>query len=143
MASSDSDQRTAEATTASASAEDLAAPLDGISRARLSFPVIGIGASAGGVEALQRFFTATPPSGGMAYIVIQHLSLAHKSLLVDILSRCTSMPVRRIEEGTCIEPDNVYVIRPGRSVTLRDGRLRIGESLEKRGHRRLLYDFLR
>jgi two-component system, chemotaxis family, CheB/CheR fusion protein len=143
MASSNIDQRKAEATTALASTDDLAAPLNGISRARLPFPVIGIGASAGGVEALQRFFTATPPSGGMAYIVIQHLSPGHKSSMVDILSRCTSMPVHQTEEGTRIEPDNVYVIRPGRTVTLRDGRLRMGESLERRGHWRLVDDFFR
>ena len=143
MASSDSDPRKAEATPALACVDDLAAPLDGRSRARLSFPVVGIGASAGGVEALQRLFTATPASGGMAYVVIQHLSSEHESSMVDILSRCASMPVHQIEEGARIEPDNVYVIRPGRTITLRDGRLRMGESLAKRSHRCVVDDFFR
>ena len=146
MASSDKDQRKAEATTQttpSGISADLAAPPDGALRGRLPFPVVGLGASAGGVEALQRFFGSTPVPTGMAYVVIQHLSPEHKSLMADILSRCTSMPVQQIEDGMSIAPDHVYVIRPGRTVTLEDGRLRMGESLEMRGHRRPVDDFFR
>ena len=95
------------------------------------------------VEALQGFLTAAPTSGGMAYVVIQHLSPEHKTLMADLLSRCTPMPLHQIEEGMRLAPDDVCVIRPGRTVTLRDGRLRMGESLEKGGHRRPVDDFLR
>jgi two-component system CheB/CheR fusion protein len=119
------------------------APLDATPRSKLSFPVVGLGASAGGVAALQRFFAATPARSGMAYVAIQHLSPEHESLMADILGRCTSMPVRQIEDGMPVEPDHVYVIRPGHTVTLEDGILRLGEPIEKRGHRRPVDDFFR
>jgi two-component system CheB/CheR fusion protein len=105
--------------------------------------VVGLGASAGGVEALREFFSATSASSGMAYIVIQHLSPQHESLMADILGRCTSMPVQQIEDGMAIEPDHVYVIRPGHTVTLEEGRLRLGEPVQMRGHRRPVDDFFR
>ena len=86
---------------------------DGIIPPRLDFPVVGIGASAGGVEALRRFFGAASADSGMAYVVIQHLSPEHPSLMAEIIGRCTAMPVRQIEEGLAVEPNHVYVIRPG------------------------------
>src|SRR5690242_7728976 len=102
---------------------EASAPVDFTSPARCPFPIVGIGASAGGIRALKAFFTATAPHSGMAYIVIQHLSPEHQSLMTEILGRCTSMPVSRIEEGMRVEPDHVYVIRPGYTVTLKEGRL--------------------
>jgi two-component system, chemotaxis family, CheB/CheR fusion protein len=143
MGSVDNDPLKAESVTPSVSTDDLATPADRAARPRLPFPVVGIGASAGGVEALQRFFAAVPAGSGMAYVAIQHLSPEHKSLMVDILSRCTSMPVHQIEDGMSIAPDHVYVIRPGRTVTLEDGKLRLGEVLERVGHRRPVDDFFR
>jgi two-component system CheB/CheR fusion protein len=102
-----------------------------------------VGASAGGIEALKAFFSATNADGGMAYIVIQHLSPEHQSLMADILGRCTSMPVVQIENGVRVEPNHVYVIRPGYTLTLKDGRLHLGQPVEKRGHRRPVDDFFR
>src|SRR5207248_2064202 len=76
-----------------------------------SVPVIvGIGASAGGLEALESFFQSTRESTGMAFVVIQHLSPEHASSLPEILARHTSMPVTQAEDGTRIAPDHVYVI---------------------------------
>jgi len=87
-------------------------------RSHLDFPVIGVGASAGGVEALSQLFRAAPSQSGMAFVVIQHLAPDAQSLMVEILSRCTSMRVVQIEDGMRVEPDTVYVIRPGFTVTL-------------------------
>jgi two-component system CheB/CheR fusion protein len=120
-----------------------AAPVELEQRARFHFPVVGIGASAGGVEALSKFFRGTPAKSGMAFIVIQHLAPDSQSFMVEILSRCTAMRVVQIEEGARIEPDTVYVIRPGFTVTLSEGVLHLGEPVEKRGHRRPVDDFFR
>jgi two-component system, chemotaxis family, CheB/CheR fusion protein len=131
------------APTPSGAADDVSAPVDYSMRARCPFPVVGIGASAGGVEALKRFFSATSPDSGMAYIVIQHLSPEHPSLMAEILGRCTSMPVLPIENGMRVESNHVYVIRPGYTLTLKDARLHLGDPVEKRGHRRPVDDFFR
>ena len=112
-------------------------------RANLAFPVIGLGASAGGVAALSEFFRAVPAEPGMAFVVIQHLAPDNQSLMPEILRRCTQMPVTQIEDGMRIEPNAVYVIRPGFTVTLSQGVLHLGEPVEKRGHRRPVDDFFR
>src|SRR3954470_4297616 len=88
---------------------DTAAATDATSRANLSFPVVGIGASAGGLEALESFFSACPANLGMAYVVIQHLSPDHQSLMAEILTRSTRMPVTEVTDGIAVEPDHVYV----------------------------------
>ena len=66
---------------------DIAAPPEGTPQARLPFPVVGIGASAGGIQALEEFFTSVDPDSGMAYVVVQHLSPDHTSMLGEILGR--------------------------------------------------------
>jgi two-component system CheB/CheR fusion protein len=111
--------------------------------ARLEFPVVGIGASAGGVEALSELFRAAPPRSGMAFVVIQHLSPDAQSFMAEILAKCTPMRVVQIQDGVRVEPDTVYVIRPGFTVTLSEGTLRLGEPVERRGHRRPVDDFFR
>jgi two-component system, chemotaxis family, CheB/CheR fusion protein len=131
------------AQTPSGAADEPSAPVDYSPRARLSFPVVGVGASAGGIDALRTFFGASSPDSGMAYVVIQHLSPEHDSMMAEILSRSTTMPVLQIEAGMRVEPNHVYVIRPGYTVTLRGGELHLGEPVEKRGHRRPIDDFFR
>jgi two-component system, chemotaxis family, CheB/CheR fusion protein len=74
------------APTPSGDAQDISAPVDFSSRAKLAFTVVGIGASAGGLAALRRFFTATSATSGMAFVVIQHLAPDHESLMADILA---------------------------------------------------------
>src|SRR5580700_8330908 len=95
--------------------DDVVAPFDFAARAKLPFPVVGIGASAGGVDALRTFFAATSAASGAAYVIIQHLSPEHQSLMAEILGRCTPMAVREIDEGMSVEPNHVYVIRPDRT----------------------------
>ena len=143
MSSEHDEAGAAPAPTPSGSADEPSAPVDFTVRARCPFPVVGVGASAGGIEALKGFFAATGADTGMAYIVIQHLSPEHESLMADILGRCTRMPVLVIEAGMRVEPNHVYVIRPGFTVTLRDATLHLGEPVEKRGHRRPIDDFFR
>ncbi|MDB6107600.1 MAG: torS [Gammaproteobacteria bacterium] len=118
-------------------------PADFAERAYLPFPVVGIGASAGGVEALEHFFDGARADSGMAYVVVQHLSPEHQSLMAEILARHTSMPVIQIRDGMIIAANHVYVIAPGFTLTIRQGRLHLGEPVEKRGHRRPVDDFFR
>ena len=89
------------------------------------FPVVGIGASAGGVEALQAFFEPMPADPGMAFIVVTHLGEGYESSLPQILSRSTEMPIAAMQDGGAIEPNHVYVLGPGAVPTLRRGRLRL------------------
>lgn len=77
-----------------------------------NFPIVGIGASAGGLEAIEAFFDAMPVDSGIAFIVVQHLSPDYKSLMVELLSRKTDIPVQRAEEGMRVEANNIYLIPP-------------------------------
>src|SRR5690242_12964083 len=75
--------------------------------------VVGIGASAGGLEALERFLQRVPPDSGLAYVVVQHLSPEHESSLAEILARATKLPVVTVTDGQRVDRDHVYVIPPG------------------------------
>jgi two-component system, chemotaxis family, CheB/CheR fusion protein len=76
------------------------------------FPIVGIGASAGGLEAFEQFFTHTPPDTGMAFVLIQHLDPKHKSILTELIQRFTRMKVHEVEDGMVVEPNTIYVIPP-------------------------------
>lgn len=80
--------------------------------------VVGLGASAGGLEALQTFFACMPKNTGLSFVVIQHLSPDYKSLMVELLSKTTEMQVLRIEDGMPLKPDCVYLIPPKKNVTI-------------------------
>ncbi|HEX4129556.1 MAG TPA: chemotaxis protein CheB [Pirellulales bacterium] len=121
----------------------LAEPVDGEQPPRLAFPVIGMGASAGGLEAYSDFFKAMAPDSGMAFVLIQHLPPERESMMAEILAKRTEMPVREVVDGVEVEANHVYVIRPGHTLTIKDGRLHLGEPLEKPGHRRPVDDFFR
>jgi two-component system CheB/CheR fusion protein len=97
---------------------------DGIHH-RLDFPVVGIGASAGGLEALTEFLRALDPSTGMAFVLVPHLSPTHESLMASILARSTSMPVIEVQDEPTVEPNHVYVIPPDRSMVIEGGKLRL------------------
>jgi two-component system CheB/CheR fusion protein len=77
-----------------------------------SFPVVAIGASAGGLEAYKEFFHALPVDTGLAFVLIQHLDPSHHSLLAEILSKATKLPVDEVRSGIRIKPNHVYVIPP-------------------------------
>ncbi len=92
-------------------------------RSHLPFPVVGIGASAGGLVALQGFLANVPAGPGMAFVVVLHLSPRHESNLATILQRSTSMPVVQVAGDIPIRPDHVYVIPPRCELTMNDGHL--------------------
>jgi two-component system, chemotaxis family, CheB/CheR fusion protein len=104
------------------------------------FPIVGVGASAGGLAAFEQFFTAIPPDTGLAFVVIQHLSAAHGSILPEILQRFTAMPVTQVTEDIEINPNRVYVIPPGYNLALLDGHLKLMQQETGKGIR-LAIDF--
>ena len=94
---------------------------------------VGIGASAGGLEALEAFFMHMPPDSGMAFIVIQHLSPDYKSMMVELLSKRTAMPVFRAEDGMLVEPGSVYLIPPKKNLSIFHGKLILTETDPSKG----------
>lgn len=89
------------------------------------FPVVGVGASAGGLDAFKRLIRAIPENSGVAYILVQHLEPSHASMLVDILQKVTHIPVQEITNNVRVEPDHVYVIPSNKLLTANDGRLEL------------------
>ncbi len=83
--------------------------------------VVGIGASAGGLEALTALVANLPRHGGMSYVVAQHMSPQHKSMMVDLLARATALPVVEASEGQVLAPDRIYITPPNRNIEIRDG----------------------
>jgi two-component system, chemotaxis family, CheB/CheR fusion protein len=106
-----------------------AMPVDAEQPPRLAFPVVGVGASAGGLEAFSEFISVMRPDSGMAFVFILHLPPEHPSMLAEILSRRTTMPVRQVEDGLAVERNHVYVIRPGHVLTIENGVFRLGPEL--------------
>src|SRR5437899_1002374 len=105
-----------------------------------SFPVVGLGASAGGLDAARSLLTGLPPSTGMAFILIQHLDPTHASMMVDLLAGHTPMKVQQAADGMLLEREHVYLIPPGAYLSIRDGALRLSEPRERHGAR-LPFDF--
>jgi two-component system CheB/CheR fusion protein len=95
------------------------------SSAGTSFPIVGVGASAGGLEAVSALLKALPGRPGMAAVVIQHLAPQHESALAQILSKTTSLPVREVSDGLTIERNHVYVIPPNKSMIIESGALKL------------------
>jgi two-component system CheB/CheR fusion protein len=91
------------------------------------FAVIGIGASAGGVQALLRFFEATPAPAGVAFVVVLHLSPDHTSHAEEVLQGVTRLKVRQVSRPVPLEKDSVYVIPPGKHISMVDGYLRLSD----------------
>jgi two-component system, chemotaxis family, CheB/CheR fusion protein len=86
-----------------------------------TFPIVGVGASAGGLEALRSLLQHLPATTGMAFVLVQHLDPEHESLLAKLLSPATRMPVTEVTEGVAVEPDHIYVIPPDKALEIRDG----------------------
>jgi len=97
--------------------------------------IVGIGASAGGLEAFKSFFTHMPADSEMAFVLVQHLAPQHDSLLVDLLSRSTAMPVIEAADGMRVEPRHVYVIPPDATLTIEHGVLQLSKPAPPRPHR--------
>jgi two-component system CheB/CheR fusion protein len=100
-----------------------------------SFPVVGIGASAGGLEALEQFFGHTPKDSGMAFVVIQHLDPNHVGIMPELLQRITPMKVYQASDRLKIKQNCVYVIPPNKSLSLLNGALHLFDPVESRGLR--------
>ena len=90
-----------------------------------SFPIVGVAASAGGLEAFTQLLSHLPTDTGMAFVLIQHLSPDHESLLTEILARATPLPVREVQNGVTVEPNQVYVIPPNTKMILSQGVLQL------------------
>src|SRR3954468_22960195 len=86
------------------------------------FYVVGVGASAGGLEALQQLFQGIPRTGEMAFVVVQHLSPHFKSLMDELLSPHTELGVHRAEEGMRVEPDGIYLLPPRNDMVISGGK---------------------
>jgi two-component system, chemotaxis family, CheB/CheR fusion protein len=98
-------------------------------------PMVGLGGSAGSIQALSAFFKAMPPDSGMAFVVVLHLSPTHSSTMADLLGRSTAMTVLQAEDGQKVEPNHVYVIPPGKYLAAVDGHLQLSELESDRGKR--------
>ena len=107
------------------------------------FPIVGLGASAGGLEALEQFFRAVPAGIGMAFVVVQHLDPSHPSILTEILQRSSLLPVLEVQDQMQVEADHVYVIPPNRDLAILHRVLQLHEPIEARGHRLPIDGFLR
>jgi two-component system CheB/CheR fusion protein len=98
-------------------------------------PIIGIGASAGGLEALELFLRNVPEKSGMAFVIVQHLDPTHKGIMVELLQRATSMPVAQVKDRMKVEPDHVYIIPPNKDMSILHGVLHLLDPASPRGLR--------
>jgi len=108
----------------------------------VSFPIVGIGASAGGLEALEKFMTHVPAACGMAFVVVQHLDPTRKGMMAELLQRSTSMPVERVKDRMRVRPNCVFVIPPNKDMSILHGVLHLFKPAEIRGARLPINFFL-
>jgi two-component system CheB/CheR fusion protein len=130
-----------DAISAQPQSRDAQAPISASLPAGLGFCVVGIGASAGGLEACRLFLAGLPAAPGMAFILIQHLDPTHDSMMVELLTGATAMPVVQARDGMPVEMDHVYLIPPGLFLSIARGRLSLTVPLARHGTR-LPFDFL-
>jgi two-component system CheB/CheR fusion protein len=104
-------------------------------RSESSFPIVGIGSSAGGLEALELFLANVLTKSGMAFVIVQHLDPTHKGIMVELLQRGTAMPVAQVKDLTRVEPDCVYVIPPNKDMSILHGVLHLLDPAAPRGLR--------
>src|SRR4030042_33416 len=109
----------------------------------LDFPIVGIGASAGGLEALELFLRNVLPESGMAFVIVQHLDPTHKGMMVELLQRATTMKVIQVKDRTRVQPDCVYVIPPNKDMSILHGVLHLLAPVAPRGLRLPLDFFFR
>jgi two-component system, chemotaxis family, CheB/CheR fusion protein len=107
------------------------------------FPIVGLGASAGGLEAFEQFLHAMPADSGLALVLVQHLDPSHASILKDILQRTTDMPVVEAQDQQQVLPNHAYVIPPNRDMVIFHGRLQLSVPNEPRSLRMPIDTFLR
>ncbi len=127
----DTNQKTEESATTGPLAES------GDEKTQAGFPVVGIGASAGGLAAFETFFSSMPLDTAipMAFVLVQHLAPDHKSILSELIGRSTQMKVFEVEDGMAVRPNCAYIIPPGCDMTLQNGNLQLLEPAAPRGQR--------
>ncbi len=111
-------------------------------RAAVRFPIVGIGASAGGLQAFTELLEHLPPNTGMGFVLVQHLDPAHPSALTQLLARATSMPVREVSDNLPVRPNHVYVIPPNTAMVIAHGRLKLQPRPQTAGAHRPIDFFL-
>jgi len=99
------------------------------------FPIVGIGASAGGLEALEQFLGNVAENSGMAYVVVQHLDPTHKGMLPELLQRISKMRVTQVKNRTIVKPNAIYVIPPNKTMSISKGVLRLHMPVVAKGQR--------
>jgi two-component system, chemotaxis family, CheB/CheR fusion protein len=107
------------------------------------FPIVGIGASAGGLEAFSELLRHLPEKTGMGFVLVQHLDPKHESGLREILARTTKIPVTEVVQGVVVQPDHAYVIPANANLTLKDGKLQLGSRVLTRGQHMPIDNFFR
>jgi len=112
-------------------------------QAEHDFPIVGIGASAGGLEALELFLKNVPVNSGVAYVIVQHLDPTHKGIMPELLQRATPMTVSQVSDRMRVKPDCVYVIPPNKDMSILHGLLHLFEPAAPRGLRLPIDFFLR
>src|SRR5215469_8641260 len=90
-----------------------------------SFPIVGVGASAGGLEAFTELLKSLRPNPGMAFVLVPHLDPSHESAMTELLSRKTGLPVVTVQNGMGVRPNHVYIIPPNTVMTIADGALQL------------------
>ena len=110
-------------------------PADDARSAGRPFPIVGIGASAGGLEALQLFLQNVPEGSGMAFVIVQHLDPTHKGIMAELLQRDTTMKVTQVKDHTRVRPNCVYVIPPNKDMSVLHGVLHLFDPAAPRGLR--------
>ena len=106
-----------------------------VQKEQSQFPIVGIGASAGGLEALEQFFGNMSKDSGMAFVVIQHLDPNHVGIMPELLQRITPMKVFQASDRLKVKPNCVYVIPPNKSLSILNGALHLFDPVETRGLR--------
>ncbi len=107
------------------------------------FPIVGIGASAGGLNAFTQFIKALPDQPDMAFVLVQHLAPDHESELAELLQNHTNMSVTQVDDSPEVQSNHIYVIPPGKVLTVQEGKLYLSEPVQRRGHRSPIDEFFR
>jgi two-component system CheB/CheR fusion protein len=118
-------------------------PASDICRTGASFPIVGIGASAGGLEALELFLKNVLPGSGMAFVIVQHLDPTHKGIMPELLQRATGMKVFQVKDRLKVRPDCVYAIPPNKNMSILRGVLYLLDPVAPRGLRQPIDFFFR
>lgn len=117
--------------------------ISGPSESKRPAYIVGMGGSAGALEAFEQFFTHMPADSGLGFVVVTHMDPTHKGMMPELLGRCTSMRVMQAEDGMPVRPNHVYTIPPNKDMSIVNGTLRLEEPLAPRGVRAPIDLFLR